>query len=108
MRTSIRSGTAPNDGLNTERRAPADLHRDVVDEEVGAIRSRFGDQPEVQATLYGIVGKFYGDLGANEEAIDLAKLELQALDKLPPDTTRRVRALLSMARAMHECVTVDA
>jgi len=81
----------------------------LLDEGGQLIQTRFPGQPELQAELFGVVGRAYADLGANQAAIEFAGRELKLLDSLAANGTRRAGALMLLARiSMNERLDEDA
>ena len=67
---------------------------------VGAlIEVRFEGQADMQAELYGVVGRIYADLGANGPATVYARRQIAVLERMPLDRRRLVSARLLLADA---------
>ena len=77
--------------------APASGASDLLSTGAQIIATRFENQPDMQAELYGVVGRIYADLGASAAARDLAVRQVSLLERLPEDKARHVRALLLLA-----------
>jgi tetratricopeptide (TPR) repeat protein len=86
--------------LMESRAASEPTSTDYLDKAAQLIRARFKDQPDVQAALCAALARIYVDIGANEAAISLARMQIEALDRLPSDRTRRVKALLQLEEAL--------
>jgi serine/threonine-protein kinase len=69
----------------------------LLDRGARLIVAHFPDQPDMQAELFGVVGRIYADLGATHSAAGYVQRQLQLLDELPTDPPRRARALLLAA-----------
>jgi tetratricopeptide (TPR) repeat protein len=74
----------------------------LLDQGARLILARFPGQPDMQAELYGVVGRIYSDLGASQSAIEYGRRQLSLLDSLPPDRGRRAAALMLLAEASLE------
>jgi tetratricopeptide (TPR) repeat protein len=69
----------------------------VLDRGARLIEARFPGQPDMQAELYGVVGRIYADIGANKLAIEYATRQADVLTRLPGERVRRARAALLLA-----------
>lgn len=69
--------------------------RQILDLGARRIGSEFPDQPELKATLTGMISRAYLDLGAFESGISLAEAERESIDQADDEG---VRALIVLAR----------
>ena len=70
-----------------------------VDRGIELIEVKFGGQPELQAELYGAVGRVYVELGIDRKASDYAKRQLASLRAQSADRTKVAGALMLLAEA---------
>lgn len=88
--------------------APADrlkappVHGRFLDRNARLIETRFAGQPDVQAELYGAVGRIYVDIGAGDLGLQYAMRQVQALEQRPGDSEALARALMLLAEAHRE------
>jgi eukaryotic-like serine/threonine-protein kinase len=66
------------------------------------IETRFKNQPDLQADLYGLVSGVFFDMGANALAADYANRQLAALKTAKSDGEERARASLRLAKVLLE------
>jgi tetratricopeptide (TPR) repeat protein len=71
-----------------------------IDRSARLIQSRFANQPDMQAELYGVVAKIYTDISAGPLAIDFATRQVDLLARLPEDRPRRAKARILLADAL--------
>lgn len=90
FRTNVRLGLRERTGAGEN----AD-----TDPNAKLIATRFAGQPDVQAELYGAVGRVYADIGASKLAAEFADRQLTALEIAQGPPEFRVRALLLLADA---------
>lgn len=70
-----------------------------VEQAAQLIETRFAGQPDMQAELYGAVGRVYADIGASKLAVQYAKRQVAAWEQARAGPEVRVRALLLLADA---------
>jgi serine/threonine-protein kinase len=70
---------------------------DLLDQGAQLIEVRFAQQPEMQAELFGVVGRAYANIGLNRQAIIYASRQIQILNAAPSNLFVRVRALLLLS-----------
>jgi len=70
-----------------------------VDRGIELIEVKFEGQPELQAELYGAVGRVYAELGIDRKASDYAKRQLATLRAQSADKTKVAGALMLLAEA---------
>ena len=73
-----------------------------VDRGAHLIETRFGGQPEIQAELYGSIGRAYLTLGAKSLAAEYAARQLQSLRDQRANANRTARALMLLSEASLE------
>ncbi len=64
------------------------------------IEQRFSGQPELQAELYGLIGRVCADMGAFRQAAEYATRQIEALTLLRSDARQLVPAQLALAEAL--------
>jgi len=74
----------------------------LLDGGVSLIETRFSDQPELRAELYGVISTVYMDMGANSSAADYARRQLSVLQSMPAAREQQAGVLLRLARALYE------
>ena len=74
----------------------------LVEESAKLIQTRFAAQPELQAELYGVVGRAFSDMGAHRLAIDYATKQTETLKLLHAKAIDQASATLMLAQAMLE------
>jgi eukaryotic-like serine/threonine-protein kinase len=79
--------------------ASGDAYQTFLDHGSRLIETRFPEQPEMQAMLYGVVGRGYLDMEVGQLAIRYARRQIAVLDTVPADTAVKVSALLLLADA---------
>jgi len=93
FRASVRAGS-------TSASSPPPAAPDsMLDQGARLILERFPGQPDLQADLYGVVGRIYADIGAAQTALDYGRRQLALLEDIHAGTDRRVGAFMLLADA---------
>ena len=91
--------------MRSDTSVPLTVGRDAAGDQFlkdGAqlIAQRFGDEPALQAELYGVVAQTFLDMGAYAQAADYASRQDETLRSSNGDKVARAGALLTLARSM--------
>jgi len=76
----------------------ADSVQGFIDRGGALIQARFADQPDLQARLFGTIGRAYDDMGATQLALQYARRQLAVLSRLPHSGGDQVDSLLLQGR----------
>jgi tetratricopeptide (TPR) repeat protein len=95
----FRSYTRPEPGQAVQHKASPQT---IVEVSARLIESRFKDQPQLQADLYGVVGGVFSDMGAYRLAADYSTRRVATLARAPPDRLERARALTTLAQTLFD------
>ena len=74
--------------------------QDLLDHSAQLIGTRFGDQPALQAELYGVVGAAYAEMGAHRLAAELFARQIGTLQQLGTFAPQLAAARLSHVEAL--------
>jgi hypothetical protein len=87
-------GSAGNKDL---RQLPVEL---LLDRGAQLIETKFPGQPQLQAELYGVVGGIFADMGANAQAADYARRQVETLVAIDAADAEQAKATLLLAQAL--------
>ena len=87
-------GSAGNKDL---RQLPVEL---LLDRGAKLIETKFPGQPQLQAELYGVVGGIFADMGANAQAADYARRQVETLVAIDASDAEQAKATLLLAQAL--------
>ena len=79
----------------------------LVDSGANLIESRFPNQPELQADLYGVVGRMFSDMGAYRYAADYYKRQLEILRVNRATKIVQARAEVALSYALQSDLKLD-
>ena len=83
-----------NPANNELRQLPAEL---LLEHGAKLIATRFPGQPELQAELYGVVGRIFADMGSSKLAVEYATKQIESLTVIHASDEELARAMLLLA-----------
>ena len=82
---------------NELRQLPAEL---LLEHGAKLIATRFPGQPELQAELYGVVGRIFADMGSSKLAVEYATKQVESLTVIRASDEELARAMLLLAESL--------
>ncbi|MEO8508195.1 MAG: protein kinase, partial [Betaproteobacteria bacterium] len=86
-----------NPANNELRQLPAEL---LLEHGAKLIATRFPGQPELQAELYGVVGRIFADMGSSKLAVEYATRQVESLTVFHASNEELARAMLLLAESL--------
>ena len=82
---------------NELRQLPAEL---LLEHGAKLIATRFPGQPELQAELYGVVGRIFADMGSSKLAVEYATKQVESLTVIHASNEELALAMLLLAESL--------